>query len=276
MGVLWRVAIKEEATDKISTPFSGKFGDDLETDEEIDARMKEIANMGINLKGIHFHCGSGMHGSSGFGRAIKLARRCMEFGRINGHEMHTLDIGGGFPAGDLPQSTIDALKPTMNDPLNYRTIAEPGRHMSSRCFYVVTRIIGMRVKSGKPCFHMNDSVYHSFNCILMDDVCFENSEQFYSKINNGNIGEVAELKKSTLFGMTCDGMDIISKNIGVPVDAKVGDWFCFGGMGAYTHGSKSNFNGMTTTDSTYKLSIPMEQKAEPIEEETALTEAFMF
>lgn len=56
--------------------------------------------------------------------------------------------------------------------------------------------------------------------------------------------------------MTCDGMDVICKNIGVPTEVKVGDWFCFAGMGAYTHGSKSNFNGMTTTDSTFRLSTP--------------------
>lgn len=74
--------------------------------------MKEIAQMGINLKGIHFHCGTGMQGSSGFGKAITLAKKCMEIGRSNGHEMHTLDIGGGFPAGDLPEKTINALKPT--------------------------------------------------------------------------------------------------------------------------------------------------------------------
>lgn len=153
--------------------------------------MKEIAEMGINLKGIHFHCGSGMHGSSSFGRAVKLANRCMEIGRLNGHEMHTLDIGGGFPADDLPQSTINALKSTENNALGYRVIAEPGRHMSSRCFYVATRIIGMRTKNGKPCFHMNDSVYHSFNSILMDSVCFDNTDQFYSKIQNGNIGFMA-------------------------------------------------------------------------------------
>lgn len=98
--------------------------------------------------------------------------------------MHTLDIGGGFPASDLPQSTIDSLKPTFNDSLNYRVIAEPGRHMSSRCFYLVTRILGMRMKSGKPCFHMNESVYHSFNCVLMDGISFDDSEQFYSKTQN--------------------------------------------------------------------------------------------
>lgn len=231
----------------------------------IDSRMREISEMGINLKGIHFHCGSGMHGSSGFGKAIKLARRCMEIGRLNGHEMHTLDIGGGFPAGDLPQSTIDSLKPTFNDSLNYKVIAEPGRHMSSRCFYLVTRILGMRMKSGKPCYHMNDSVYHSFNCVLMDGISFDDSEQFYSKIQDGNIDSISQVRKSTLFGMTCDGMDIISNNLGVPVDAKVGDWFCFGGMGAYTHGSKSNFNGMTTTEETFKLVASEAPVSEPME-----------
>lgn len=41
--------------------------------------------MGVNLKGIHFHCGSGMHGSSGFAKAIKIARRCIEIGRLYGH-----------------------------------------------------------------------------------------------------------------------------------------------------------------------------------------------
>lgn len=51
----------------------------------IAERMKQINLMNVNLKGIHFHCGSGMHGSSAFGKAIKLARRCMEIGRLNGH-----------------------------------------------------------------------------------------------------------------------------------------------------------------------------------------------
>lgn len=47
--------------------------------------------------------------------------------------------------------------------------------------------------------------------------------------------------------MTCDGMDIIAKNISVPIDAQVGDWLCFGGMGSYTYGCRSKFNGMSST-----------------------------
>jgi len=30
MDILWRIAIKEEASDNLSTAFSGKFGDDID------------------------------------------------------------------------------------------------------------------------------------------------------------------------------------------------------------------------------------------------------
>lgn len=158
----------------LATKFSNKFGDDLENEDMIHSRMAEIQQMGVSLQGIHFHCGSGQHGSSGFGKAVKFARRCIEIGREYNHEMKVLDIGGGFPSGEISQRTVDALKPAENDPLNYRVIAEPGRHLSSYSFYLLTRIIGKRVKGGKQCYHVNESLYHSFNCNLMDGVSFEN------------------------------------------------------------------------------------------------------
>jgi len=42
MRILWRIAIKEEITDNLATPFSGKFGDDIDTSDKIHNRMKEI------------------------------------------------------------------------------------------------------------------------------------------------------------------------------------------------------------------------------------------
>lgn len=249
MNILWRIAIKEEASDNLSTPFSGKFGDDIDSSDKIHARMHQIQQMGISLKGIHFHCGSGQHGSSAFGKAVTLARKCLEIGRIYDHEMTLLDVGGGFPSGELNEKTVNALKVTENDPLGYRTIAEPGRHFSGNSFYLLTRVLGKRLKSGKPCYHLNESLYHSFNCNLMDGVSFENdTRQFYGMFEKGKMSEVEGLQDSTLFGMTCDGMDIIAKNIGVPSGLRVGDWLCVSGMGAYTYGCRSNFNGMKSTE----------------------------
>lgn len=54
----------------------------------------------------------------------------------------------------------------------------------------------------------------------MDGVSFENSlNQFYYKIDSQNEepSGIYETQNSSLFGMTCDGMDIITKNISTPV-----------------------------------------------------------
>lgn len=74
----------------------------------------------------------------------------------------------------MSQKTINALKITKDDPLGYKVIAEPGRHFSSQSFYLLTRVLGKREKNNKPCYHLNESLYHSFNCNLMDGVSFEN------------------------------------------------------------------------------------------------------
>lgn len=82
----------------------------------------------------------------------------------------------------------------------------------------------------------------------MDGVSFENSNQFYSKVeSDGRIVDVGKTENSTLFGMTCDGLDVITKNIQVPSEMNVSDWICLSGMGAYTYGPRSTFNGMNST-----------------------------
>jgi diaminopimelate decarboxylase len=52
--------------------------------------------------------------------------------------------------------------------------------------------------------------------------------------------------------MTCDGMDVIAKNAFVPGEMKVGDWLCVSGMGAYTYGSRTEFNGMKSIEQIIK------------------------
>lgn len=52
--------------------------------------------------------------------------------------------------------------------------------------------------------------------------------------------------------MTCDGNDVIASNMRMPIDLKVGDWLCMSGMGAYTVGPKSFFNGMKSTSKVFR------------------------
>jgi len=268
MKILWRISIKEDNSEQLKTVFSNKFGDDLYSVEEAEERFKHIRNMGIKLEGIHFHCGSGQNGSSSFKKAIKTAQVCMELGRKYGHKMETLDLGGGFPAGDLNSSVISALeltKPEYNT-LGYRVIAEPGRHFSSNTCYLATKVIGKRIKDGRICYHLNDSLYHSFNCILMDGVSFEGSDdQFYSAIDESgkrkNLFDV-KFQDGSIFGMTCDGHDVIAKSIALPPNINVGDWLIIGGMGAYTVGPKSTFNGMVATKKIIRWIAPLEEETQ--------------
>lgn len=52
----------------------------------------------------------------------------------------------------------------------------------------------------------------------MDDVNIEAKTQFYSKIESESLEtlDVGNREISTLFGMTCDGLDVIAKNASVP------------------------------------------------------------
>jgi len=60
--------------------------------------------------------------------------------------MELLDVGGGFPSGDLNTNVVDALKKTYNDPLGYKVIAEPGRHFSSNSCHLLFRVLTKRFK----------------------------------------------------------------------------------------------------------------------------------
>jgi diaminopimelate decarboxylase len=88
--------------------------------------------------------------------------------------MDTLDVGGGFPSGSISSRLFECLSKVKDDPLGYRVIAEPGRHFSSFSCHLVFRVLARRYKQGKLCYHVNESLYHSFNCNLMDGVSFEN------------------------------------------------------------------------------------------------------
>lgn len=173
----------------------------------------------------------------------------MRVGRDAGHQMELLDIGGGFPAGELNEQVVKSLKATYNDSLGYRVIAEPGRHISSNTCHLAFRVLTKRMKQGKLCYHVNESLYHSFNCILMDGVSFEDdAKQLYGQTDSkGRIQESSKQEWCSLFGMTCDGRDVIASNMMLPHDMQVGDWIIMGGMGSYTYGPRSQFNGMKST-----------------------------
>jgi len=45
--------------------------------------------------------------------------------------------------------------------------------------------------------------------------------------------------------------------MGLPNNLNVGDWLCLGGMGSYTFGPKSSFNGMESTTRIFEWNSPI-------------------
>ena len=65
--------------------------------------------------------------------------------------------------------------------------------------------------------------------------------------------EAGVLVKSTVFGPTCDGLDVVLRDAPLP-ELAVGDWLVFPKMGAYTLAGACDFNGMGGADVRYVFS----------------------
>jgi ornithine decarboxylase len=231
-----------------NTTFGSKFGatwDDCE--ELIDLAVK----LGLNLRGVSYHVGSGCYAVEAFEEAVRYARKVFDLAAEKGVKMDFLDIGGGFPGSDDgPISMKDIaqrISPVLDElfPPEVKIIAEPGRYFASACMTLASNIITVREKKvndgqgnvkNQRLYYLSDGVYGSFNCIFYDH------NEPAPRVLSGEKAKKEETRSSTLFGPTCDSIDVICRDITLP-ELEVGDWIYFPNMGAYTRAAGSNFNG---------------------------------
>ena len=127
-------------------------------------------------------------------------------------------------------------------------------------------------------YYINDGVYGAFNNLLFDHATVRPRKLRHAISAKHHIVEVVEgegdnalrtikvveeeagphddtLYPSTVFGPTCDSMDVLSRGVLLP-KMDVGDWMYFQNMGAYTSAAASTFNGFPTTEKFYVCSVP--------------------
>jgi ornithine decarboxylase len=162
----------------------------------------------------------------------------MQEARSRGHEIKILDTGGGFPVPyDRHVKPLAALASKIKAEIrrlfarDIEILAEPGRYLVATAATVVARVIGRAVRDGKPCYYIDDSVYHTFSGIVFDHC------QYHLKSFQRGEGEVC-----TVFGQTCDGMDTISQSEVLP-KLEIGDLLYSEDIGAYSNASATWFNG---------------------------------
>jgi len=241
-------------------PFGSKFGASFKDSVILIEKCRELD---MTIIGVSFHVGSGCYSSVAWVEALKLARSVFDEAEKVGYEMVLLDIGGGWPGietGDLKVSSIGKdITPIIDTlfPPEVRVISEPGRFFCAECSTLATIINSKRQRILESAgtldveeepehqLYISDGVYGSFNCIIFDHYTPKPkllSEDYYNR----------NIQKSTIFGPTCDSMDVIIKGYPLP-EAQVGEWIYFENMGAYTRSAGSSFNGMPLPSVEYVM-----------------------
>lgn len=250
-----KVLIRLSCSDSSArSPMSLKFGAPR---DQVKPLLEFAAEIGLDVVGVHFHVGSGCSDPSSYATALLDARRAFDFGVELGHNMHVLDLGGGYPSlgldGNCQTSngvkfeemalTINSLLVQLfpNESGQYRIIAEPGRFFAGGSVSLVNKvhsksIVGEDLLGRKMIrYYMTEGLYGSLSCIIFDQ-------------QEGLLPHLLIDKKdapmcvSTLFGPTCDGFDKIGDYTHLP-ELSVRDRIIYLSFGAYTCSITTSFNG---------------------------------
>jgi len=265
--------------------FGSKFGADI--NKEVKPLLTHAYELGLNVIGVSFHVGSGCQSGVAYKNSLQLARKVFDIAAEMGHPMNFLDIGGGFLGTDTETvkfsevaSSIAVSLDELFDP-SVRVIAEPGRYFASECVVLVTTVIARRERNFEDSetnevshivdYYISDGVYGSFNNMFFDyfqptPVVLPKKQHESKAIEDDKEkqvqeAEVSEVKtkttpnteRSTLFGPTCDSIDVVCKDIELP-ELEIGDFVYFFNMGAYTSAAASSFNGFSPPKPYYMIS----------------------
>ncbi|KAL6846673.1 hypothetical protein ACP4OV_024121 [Aristida adscensionis] len=235
---------------RLKGPAGGEARVDLGTKygalpDEVVPLLSAAQRAGVAVAGVSFHVGSGAARLDVYRAAIRDARAAFDAAAALGMPpMRVLDIGGGFVAGaafDGAAAVInDALAEHFGDLPGVEVIGEPGRYFAETAFTLAARVIGKRVRGEVREYWIDDGLYGSLNCIMMDHYV-----PVPRPLATPRAGE--RTYTSTVFGPTCDSIDTVVTGYQLP-EMSVGDWLVFDDMGAYTTGAGSNFNGFATSD----------------------------
>ncbi len=215
-------------------PLNEKFGVEEEMAVELLAYAKE---MGLKPYGITFHVGSQCMELSNWAEAIQRSRLVWESARKRGIELSMLNIGGGFPArytrpvhsiADIAKVVKDALR--KNLPQDIEIVAEPGRYLVAEAGILVATVIAKAVRKGQKWLYLDAGVFNSF----MESL---GGIRYHLAVQRN-----APLSKWVVAGPTCDGLDVICKEVELP-ELEMGDKVYIMSAGAYTTAYASEFNG---------------------------------
>lgn len=227
--------------------------------EEASEILQHAFDIGVNVRGISFHVGSGCRDPSIFFKAIGTCSELFHFGNSHGLVMDYLNIGGGFFNGSIEDyASFDSICKEINSALDYffpskcypnlNIIAQPGRFFASDGFNLVTNIISKKAvdlsivtnddyDTGIQAYvyQINDGFYGSFGCRLVAHCEPKCSPLFSSSDDNYS----SEHFYGSVIGPTSDEYDI-AQSLCHLRQMHIGEWLIWPQMGAYSRNNRGS------------------------------------
>jgi ornithine decarboxylase len=215
---------------------STKFG---APPSQVPALMQAVKASGAE-PALAFNVGSAVTDPEAYRYAIDVARQVLE--RLS-FKVRLLDIGGGYPV-NYPGFVVPALKrywdtvresiPSLPLAKGGEVLSEPGRALAAPGLSAVVEVLHRRNDH----LYLNDGKYGIFW-----ELGFEGHDRYPVRgFRDAQVHQGAS-QPFTLFGPTCDALDVLPGKVELPGDIRAGDYLEFSNIGAYSLAGRTNFNG---------------------------------
>lgn len=215
-----------------------KFGCDAQTAARL---MRSAHELGFAVAAA-MHVGWQARNPVAWREAMALAAGAASAAGVN---LAYANLGGGFPSVLMPKDRT--LEDFFGEIRTARTDVMPGTPLNcepgSALVWNAAAVIAQVVLRKDGALHLTDGIYGSLNEVRFSRI----SPPASVYRGRGNRIE-GPSRAFTIFGPTCDSLDVLPTPVELPQAIDEGDYVVFGWMGAYSNALRTDFNGLGQLD----------------------------
>ncbi len=236
LGIIVRLAV---SNGHAFHSLDGKFG----ADNRLAADLLQQARKVSARLGIAFHVGQQTMHSKAYANAMAQVGEVIRLAKVN---PDIIDVGGGFPVafpGLVPpdmhgyMTSIKESFEALNLPKKTKLWCEPGRALVQESGSLLVKV-ELR-KDNR--LYINDGFYGALFDAGYSKLSYPVRVLRANEAQNGSLAN--KTAKFTVFGPTCDSIDVLKSQLVLPANIEEGDYLEFGQTGGYAVALQSGFNG---------------------------------